>query len=317
MASSSGSTTSTNASPLKKARSSGDACSNALDALQISALSDLVTHLQDSPHTILPTLHWVQKADFDRASKPTSGEPPFHSTYRKLYRIPKDFLRGFLPDLVGQDSALTSDSISLLEKGEDGVARKLFFYATNTSTDTAWPQHAHDKGIFRSTFLAAANSHGNRLHSIVMHKDGLVMKVNWKQWGCYVLTPLDKCEKTKILHVATGTEADLDEVVKSYEVRENWHHLKAQIKLKRSWTNCVDYFEAEFKTNRISSYRDNKATLHKLASAAYAKLPESKRAPLAALQAGKSNDSLDDEEDDARPPAGLPSVAKLVAKRTA
>lgn len=301
--------TSSSGTPAKRPRT-GDACADALDSLQISALADLTKVLQAEPHTILPTLHWVNTTGFDRMEKATP-EDGFHSTYCKLYRLPKDFLREYLPDLVGDRAKVSSDTVVNLEKGEAGVSRKIFFYGTHTSTDTAWPQHCHMKSTFRSVFMKAHEHHGKRLSAIEVYMDGQVKRVDWKKWGSYILVPLDQPQKTHVLYVASGVKAPLDDLVTNYDVRENWHDMKAQIKIKRSWTDFTDYFEKDFKDTRVNLYRDNKALLQGFATTFFSALPPSTTTPTEKKSSPAPMDAEPEGGDDSSdaPPEGEPAAA--------
>lgn len=188
-----------------------------------------------------------------------------------------------------------------------------FFWAVRCSTDTAWPNHAHHKGVFRTTFQEAHKQHGYRLRNVVLAKLDAGMKVDWKQWGCYVLLPTDKPTKTQVIHTPTKTIAELEEEVTNYEVRENWHELKAQIKIKRSWTDIVDYFEPSFKAQIVTNFRDNKLFLQTIATKAHNELLVGEVAP---SKVGKG-DGDDDEDSDgfAMPPAGGPKAATMSARR--
>lgn len=88
-------------------------------------------------------------------------------------------MRDYLPDLVGYRAEVSSDTVVILEKGEAGVSRKIFFYGTHTSTDTAWRQHCHMKSTFRSVVMKSTEHHGKRLSAIEVYLDGPVKRVDY------------------------------------------------------------------------------------------------------------------------------------------
>jgi hypothetical protein len=113
----------------KRARNGGTEVqiSSTLDSMEGEALDELIELLESDPRKIFPTLRWAKSSVLAKRQdeKDPEAEEPFNNTYRKLYRIPKDFLREFLPTLTSQPMMITCDLLARIERAEDGAIRDL------------------------------------------------------------------------------------------------------------------------------------------------------------------------------------------------
>lgn len=120
--------------------SAEQAIETALGSMDDEGLKELMSILKEQPMKILPTLRFArnncvgQKKEVD-----PDTESDFHDTYRKLWRLPKDFLKEFMKSLHPSLSGLSAEKLGRLEKTTDGSIRSLFFMATHTQPDTMWP----------------------------------------------------------------------------------------------------------------------------------------------------------------------------------
>lgn len=263
----------------KRGRTTESAINSTMDTMEQEALDELVELLKQDPRKIFPTLRWAQSsAVAARAEAPPADdedEGDFHDTYRKLYRVPKDFLRQFLPSLPEMALRLTSEALARLEKSEDGAVRNLFFWACNVSTDTVWPPFCHKKRIFREVFTNVVVDRGNRLSGIVTKEVGEKLFVDWTKCGVYVFGPAGG-KKEWVEHVPTKTRAQLAECgfEGEFDVQNNWHELKVELRVRRQVTRITEFFEEDFVNSLKASHVKTRAYLQEKANNARAKLDD-------------------------------------------
>lgn len=266
----------------KRGRTTEPAINSAMDTMEQEALDELVALLQQDPRKIFPTLRWAQSSAVAARAEPPPPPPAddenewdFHDSYRKLYRVPKDFLRQFLPPLPEMALRLKSEALTRLEKSEDGTVRNLFVWACNVSTDTAWPPFCHKKRIFREVFTNAVVDRGNRLSGIVTKEVGEKLFADWTKCGGYVFGPAGG-NKEWVDHVPTKTCAQLAECgfEGEFDVQNNSHELKVELRVRRQVTRITEFFEEAFVSSLKASHAKTRAYLQEKANTARAKLDD-------------------------------------------
>ena len=253
---------------LKRARTeAAETTSSTISALQRAAISELVDHLQEHPWKSEPVLRFAKMAKLPEKEETDAGEGSFHDTYRKLYRVPKEFLRSWLPTLASSPLAFSSESLSRLEKCQDGALRSIFYLVTGTSADTAWPKFCHSRAVFKSTFARAARELGNRIDQIRVEQHGDRFSVDFSRCGCYTLEPLEG-EKSHIKFISGAKVALSDFAVPNdeYQIVDNTNPLKAYIKLKRATCRCIELF-GEQEQNAIKEECSSRGSLFPISRA--------------------------------------------------
>lgn len=213
--------------------------------MQKAALQELVDHLEEFPHKTESVLRFAKMAAVKTEREPAcGGEPDFHSTYRKLYRIPKDFLKQWLPTLASNPMAISEYKLARLEKESDGIIRNIFFVIANCLPETPWPQFCHSRAIFKKVFQWVHTEKGNRIDRIVLIEKGNRVLLDTSKFGTFILGPPGDCAKTYIEHII-GARADISDFTvpdSDYTILENFNPQKACVKVKRATAKCLDFF---------------------------------------------------------------------------
>lgn len=227
--------------------------------------------LKSQPIKILPTLRFAKNESVGatREADP-DGESDFHPTYRKLWRIPKDFLKVYIPNMHSSLVGLTAEKLSRCERSADGTIRSLFFMGTHTMGDTTWPQFCHKKQVFREVFKTVDEKRGLRLSNLAFIEKGDKLSVDWKKSGVFVFSSGDGKTIPKVTHI-NGTAVELAaedrfDCDKSWEVNDNWCELKAHLRVGKAVTKVLDLFGDEFKDAMLKTWADNKTFLQDIAN---------------------------------------------------
>lgn len=206
--------------------------------------------LRAEPEKVFPCYEMLRTSTFgvskdDEEDEDDDCEQPLHSSYTKLHRLPKDFVKAYVQE---KNADYTLDILNRLEKHNPGSVRHLFFHAHGVAGGTSWPKFAHDRSVFRAAFGSVHESLGSRLSSLkTVEEDGKI-SVDWNNWGGYKLYPEEKPEKTHVKHVKSGKEAALDHPENgNYRLLENWDECKAKVQHQRTTTPLIDFFGAAFK----------------------------------------------------------------------
>jgi len=163
-------------------------------------------------------------------------EAPFHATYAKLYRTPKEDIKLYLAATAPE--IITEDILCKCEKAQDGSIRNAFYYSHHVLGSTAWPRFAHDKFVWRSTFKCRHAEVGSRLLEIVFvdfdgPKGERLKKIDWNSWGQFTLAPDDSDKKTEIVATCDGSKVALDDPITGpYQIVNNWSIGDAEIQYK-------------------------------------------------------------------------------------
>lgn len=313
--------TSSSVSPASKLRAlSGrkavDTCiSDTLDAFSRSSLQELVEILEQDPQKIFPTLAFARKPlEFTAAKTAISGDEPFHHTYRKMYRIPKEVAQDVIISYLAENQ-MNLSTLKACEKKEDGVSRNLFYFLHNITGHSPWPKFCHDRTVFRLTFKDVHEHYSSRATKIVTRlSDGEPM-IDWQRFGAYVAEPLDTYPKTHLLHISgervslAETGVDIADATTDWGMVENYDETKAKIRVKKSVASCLELFGREFQARVKAAWRQ-KEFLQKFASAAQA-----------AINGEPESDEEGEEEEGASAPApaqrGAAPRLKITSKRKA
>lgn len=204
--------------------------STLLVSMQEEGLDELIELCRQDPRKILPLLR-VAKQDSlveDTALEPTSGEKPFHMSYTKLQRIPKDFLRSWLPDVLPKPNKFDDTTLKNLERNEPGSLRQIFYVACKVLPTSKWPKLCLERDIFRETFA--------RCHA----QNGALLK-----WGVYIAISDAGGVLSTLRHVTTKRDADISDLgvpANNFCISQNWEPFKAAIKWKRQTQNLFELF---------------------------------------------------------------------------
>lgn len=198
------------------------------------------------------------------------SESDFHDTYRKLWRVRKDFLKEYLRSLDPSLAGLTSEKLSRCETSSDGTIRSLFFLATHTMPETPWPEFCHRKQTFRNTFVAVYAARGQRLKNLVPVEKGDKISADWQSSGVFVFGPADSTKKTTAAHISRKmnqlTKEDELDGEKSWEVIDNWCELKAQLRVGKAMAKILDLFPEDFREETLKRWSNNKDYIQQYAN---------------------------------------------------
>lgn len=207
--------------------------------MQEEGLDELIELCRQDPRKILPLLR-VAKQDSlveDTALEPASGEKPFHMSYTKLQRIPKDFLRSWLPDVLPKPSTFDDKTLNSLERNEPGSLRQIFDVACKVLPTTKWPKLCLERDIFRETFARCHAQNGALLKTMVFKDDDDdKINVDWTKWGVYIAIGDAGGVLSTLRHVTTKRDADISDLgvpANNFCISQNWEPFKAAIKWKR------------------------------------------------------------------------------------
>lgn len=287
--------------------------------MQEESLNELMEICRADPKQILPLIRMAKQdlAHEEPEDEQPSGEKPFHNSYTKLQRCPKEFLRSYLPDLSG--GQLTDKHLRHLERNDDGSTRSIFYYACNVMGGTKWPSFCLDRDVFRRAFRIAHDKNEKPLTKIrfIDADDDDKIKVDWSRWGHFVLLPegADQAKK-ELVHTLTKEKVDISDlgVCGECAVAYNWDALKAVVKWRRQTQVLYELFPKDFQKKLKAQVR--REDLPSIAATA--------KAELAASDAASSNDkktpvskrpqpdSSDDES--AAPPPAAAKRRRVYAK---
>lgn len=237
-----------------------------MNSMEGEALDELVELLKADPRKIFATLRWAQsKAMTAKVEAETADEQDanFHETDRKLYRLPKEYLKQFLPTLPGFHMRVTSEQLGCIERSENDSLRNLFYFAMGCSSDTPWPPFCHKKEMFKQVFTRVAKEEGDRLQHVVFKEVGDKLYVDWTKSGMHTFGP-EGDKKTFVRH-HSGHQVDLEDssFTGAFEVLYNWHELKAELKVRKQVTKITDFFKVDFVNSlkarqvKIKGYLEN------------------------------------------------------------
>lgn len=243
-------------------RKTVDTCvSDTLDAFSRTSLQELVELLEEDPQKIFPTLAFARKPlEYGKPKTAQSGEEPFHHTYRKMYRIPKEVAQEVLVSYTDPDG-LDLATIKACERKEDGVSRNLFYFAHNIGGHTPWPKFAHDRAVFRATFAEVHQHYGKRATTIVTKVVDGEHAIDWSKCGAYVMEPADGYPKTHLVHCSgkkialQGSGVEISSATVDWGMVDNYDETKAKIRVKKSVTPCLELFPKDFQAQTKTAWR--------------------------------------------------------------
>lgn len=256
---------------------------NSMDPMLFEALNDVIEALTEQPTKILPCLRDVKSDKYlfqsQKNNQDDEDEQPFHSTYKKLYRTPKDFLRKYLAALAMTNGRSELDETSLvsLEKAREGTIRDLYYYLHDVAADTAWPAFCHNRRVWRETFADVHKTLGSRIKSVKILRDGTKMHINWQECGQYGLEPAEGGPKTHIVYRQLNLRAaltDFPDIAGAFTIPGNHSHTKAVLKYKRSSASCIEFFSDEQKTAIYDHWKKHPQTIQNAANTAEQKRVE-------------------------------------------
>lgn len=171
----------------------------------------------------------------------------FNASYTKLQRIPKDFLRSWLPDVLPKPNKLDDKTLKKLARNEPGSLRQVHYVACKVLPTTRWPKLCLERDVFRETFKRCHHQNGKLLTTFVFkdEEDDEHIKVNWSGWGVYVAVPVENGILGKLRHVVTKRAADISDLAipsDNFVISQNWEPFKAVIKWKRQTQNLFELF---------------------------------------------------------------------------
>ena len=219
-------------------------------------IDKIVEELENHPEKVLPTKEFVFSESAvvaaPKSSDSTAEEEPFHNSYRKLYRMPKDFSKEYICFVSG--GKLTVDTLTILEKNADGTLRAIFYFAFNVAPSTPWPVHCHNKKIFRKTFQLWHDGEvcGKRLANIVLKEVDGKLYVDWNKWGYYIIIQTADgkykvCYTPKREDELFTTTLDFP-ITGAVDILQNWSPTGAQLKVGKITTSIIDLFTREVKS---------------------------------------------------------------------
>lgn len=219
-----------------------------LDPMLTEALQDVMDALVAEPAKMLPCLRDVKSDKYlFKDTGAGDDEAPFHSTYKRLYRSPKDFLRSYLA--TESDRSDLDDAMLLaLDKGGESGVRDLFYYAHDCSGETPWPMFCHDRGVWRGTFRALHQHLGAKIKQAKIKRQGAKVSLDWTKFGQYILLPEADGPKQSIKFCQldlTAPLSDFPTVESGFLLQNNFSHTKATLKYKRSTASCLEFFDEE------------------------------------------------------------------------
>ena len=230
----------------------GQATQGLMAAVLEEAIAEIVTLLRENTSKILPALNIIRGNDLVPAQVDEvapADEKPFHRSYTKLQRLPKEFARELLTAEADRPE-ITIEIFEQLERGAEGSTRAAFYYAHKVLPATAWPKFALDKGVFRATFKARHADCGNLMKTMPLITKGDKLCIDWNSWGVYKLLPDGKVAKTQVHHVKLQKTANLPITIGAedeYLIQNNWDDLRATLKYKTLLTPILNMFDASVK----------------------------------------------------------------------
>lgn len=310
----------------KRARQSpggGTAVGAAMQELIDEAMDELMEILEREPNKVALVLRFAKKSPAEMEPKANpDADAPFHHTYRKLWRYPKECAQAYLTEIPRFSITMDIPLLKLLEKGEDDVSRKLWYFAHDCDGTAPWPQFAHNKQVFKQCFAAIYEECGRRLDGLKINS--AESKVDWMQFGAYVFLPVGGFPKTEIKHIS-GKTASLEDAGLSiaeaahFSVSDNWHTMKAEARYKKNSVRCIDLFPDDFKQLQKQRLARVKEWMQKFANEAQAKVcpmdVDDGERKLSEAALAKLSDQAEEEEE--APPADLPKGRPAASKKTA
>lgn len=247
------------------------AIESALGSMDTEGLNELNELLRAEPNKILPVLRFARNASVGAKKEIQEvSESDFYDTYRKLWRISKDFLKECLRTLDPSLAGLTSETLGRCEKSSEGSIRSLFFLATHTMPDTPWPAFCHRKNIFRKTFAAVYVARGSRLGNVKPIEKVDKVSIDWVSSGVFVFWPAGEKQKTQVRHIggatATLSAEDSFDSEKSWDIIDNWCELRAQLRVGKAMTKIIELFDQTAKDEILKSWANNKEFIQNIAN---------------------------------------------------
>eukprot|EP00971_Amphidinium_carterae_P351491 6492139-Amphidinium_carterae.3 len=234
-----------------------------IDGMVTEALDELIGLLKAEPAKIYPCLRLARRSNCEvtKAADDATREPPFHESYKKLYRLPKDFATTYLLQLLEAPEWLTANVLRQLEKSDAGASKEIFFFIHAVRPDSPWPKFCLSRTTFRQAFRELNEYLPKRSLAdidIEYSENRIPMRVNWQKFGCFVLHPLSSFPKTHAYH-CSGVSAPLESFPTinnfNYSIRENWLDEKAELVSGNCCARLLDFFPAEAKTEILDSLR--------------------------------------------------------------
>eukprot|EP00971_Amphidinium_carterae_P129168 2558588-Amphidinium_carterae.1 len=207
-----------------------------IDGMVTEALDELVGLLKAEPAKIYPCLRLARRSNLEvtKAAEDATREPPFHESYKKFYRLPKDFATSYLLNIHDAPDWLTQTVMKQLERSDSGAAKEIFYFIHGVKSDSPWPKFCLARNTFREAFRELNDHLSCRSLSnlAVEFVNNIAVRVNWKKFGCFVLHPVEGFPKTHV-HSCFGFTAPLEGFVQisdeNYTIRENWIDEKAEL----------------------------------------------------------------------------------------
>jgi len=225
----------------------------AMQEMVDEAFDELWATLEAEPAKVMPVLAFAKKSPAEMCPRTVSDEDaPYHDTYRKLWRYPKEYAQQYLLDVPKYARAeIDLPMLKLPEKGEDDICRRLWYFAHDCDGTAPWPRFAHSKAVFKRAFSLMYESYGRRLDTLILDTTGDKVKVDWRSWGAFVFLPIDKYPKTHVMHVS-GQKAELIgsgfsiDGSAGFTITDTWHTIKAEVRYKKSSVKIIELFSEEF-----------------------------------------------------------------------
>lgn len=224
------------------------ACGDLLQDIYEESIQEIIALLRKEPSKTLPCLRLVKgdsllpKAETEGGS----GEAPFNSSYKKLYRIPKEDARSIL---VGAHPSVDDAMWIEIERATDGATRSAFFYIHGISEGTKWPKAALHRSVFRDMFAKVRDMKGDRISGLVTYRgEKNKLMIDWTKFGYYRLLPEDQEQKKQVVHLPSGTKADISEmnIKGKYKIQGNWSETKAEVCYGKLKQRALDFFDDAF-----------------------------------------------------------------------
>lgn len=230
----------------------GEATQGLLAAVMEDSITEINRLLRENTAKILPALRIIRSDDLvpKQESEQVTEDKPFHSSYTKLQRLPKEYARELLT-LEANNPEITAETFERLERATDGATRAAFYYAHHVLPPTPWPRFALNREVFAATFKMRHKAIGNRLETMPLKTSGDDLLIDWNSWGVYKLFPPGDVAKTEVRHIALGKSAPLAPITiaagADYQLLNNWDSAKAQLKYHNLVTPLLNMFDPAVK----------------------------------------------------------------------
>lgn len=246
-----------------------------IDPMLADALEELTELLVSELVKILPCLRDAKSEKYlfksDAPATNDADDIPFHKTYKKLYRAPKDFPRAYLLQLSMDNGRrdLDDELLQAAEKASEGATREAFFYLHDVAPETTWPTFCHDRRIFKATFAQQHKNLGARIKHLVYNRMGNKVQYDETSSGQYRLLPIEGYPKTHIEYKHLSLKAELQDfalIASEFSISANYSHMKATLKYKRASALCIDFFSDDAKAKIADHFRAAAKQLQNIAN---------------------------------------------------